>query len=91
MKNQTYKRDVKIAAHFVPNKLLAVNKNNAQHNEIKSRLTIANKSNALHLNQMNLDVMLPEVFKMTNLIRLDLSYNNIVKLDVKISNLTNLQ
>ena len=40
---------------------------------------------------MNLDVVMPEVFKMTNLVRLDLSYNNIVKLSPQISQLCNLQ
>jgi len=69
-----------IKPHFQPNKLLAVNKSNAQHNEIKTRLEIAKRSNALHINNMNLDSVLPEIFKMDKLIRLDLSYNNIVKL-----------
>ena len=50
----------------------------------------AQKSNALHLSQMNLDKVLPEVFTMTNLLRLDLSFNNIVKLDPKIGDLSNL-
>ena len=54
MKNQ-------IQPHFEPNKLLAVNKSNAQHNEIKTRMTIASKSNALHLNQMNISVVFPDV------------------------------
>jgi Leucine-rich repeat (LRR) protein len=39
---------------------------------------------------MNLDHVLPEVFTMLNLIRLDLSFNNIVKLSPLIGNLTNL-
>ena len=92
----------KIAPHFQPNKLLAVNKSNAQHNEVKTRIVTAQKSNALHLNQMNLDSVLPDVspssidnlnkvFKLTNLIRLDLSFNNIVKLNPKIGGLINLQ
>jgi len=34
--------------------------------------------------------VLPEVFSMTNLIRLDLSFNNIVKLSAQIGDLTNL-
>ena len=51
----------------------------------------AQKSNALHLSQMNLDVVLPEVFQMTNLTRLDLSFNNIVKLGSQIGDLSNLQ
>lgn len=46
---------------FKPNKLLAVNKSNAQHNEIKTRMVVAQKSNALSLNNMNLDAVLPEV------------------------------
>jgi len=53
----------KITAHFKPNKMLAVNKSNAQHDEIKTRLTVAKKSNALHLNQMNIDTVLPDVSK----------------------------
>ena len=54
-------------------------------------MTQAQRSNALHLSQMNLDQVLPEVFSMTNLIRLDLSFNNIVKLSAQIGDLTNLQ
>ena len=50
-----------IKAEFIPNKLLATNKNNAQHNEIKSRLAIAKKTHSLHLNQLNVDIILPEV------------------------------
>jgi hypothetical protein len=46
---------------FKANKLLAVNKSNAQHNEIKTRMTVAQRSNALTLNNMNIDVVLPEV------------------------------
>ena len=69
-----------IKPHFEHNKNLAVNKSNAQHNEIKTKLEIAKRSNALHLNNMNLNSVIPEVFKMLKLIRLDLSYNNIVKL-----------
>ena len=85
------KGQFKIAPSFKPNKLLAVNKSNKGHNEIKSRMIVAGKSNNLHLNQMNLDTVLPEVFKMTNLIRLDLSFNNIVKLNTNIGKLCNLQ
>ena len=51
----------KITAHFQPNKLLAVNKSNSQHKEIETRLVVAKKSNALHLNQMNIDSVMPEV------------------------------
>jgi len=39
---------------------------------------------------MNLNNVLPEVFTMINLIRLDLSFNNIVKLSPLIGSLTNL-
>lgn len=46
---------------FKVNKMLAVNKSNAQHNEIKTRLVVAAKSNALTLNNMNLNMVLPEV------------------------------
>jgi len=38
-----------ITADFKPNKLLATNKSNASHNEVKSRIEIAKKSNNLHL------------------------------------------
>jgi hypothetical protein len=38
-----------ITADFKPNKLLAVNKANAAHNEIKTRMDVAKKSNSLHL------------------------------------------
>ena len=83
--------ETKIAPKFQQNKLLAVNKSNAQHNEIKTRMTVALKSNALCLNQMNLSSILPEVFKLTNLVRLDLSFNNLVKLSPQIDKLSNLQ
>ena len=52
---------VYIEPHFKANQNLAVNKSNAQHNEIKTRLVIAQRSNALSLNQMNLNTILPEV------------------------------
>jgi Leucine-rich repeat (LRR) protein len=80
-----------IKAHFEPNKLLAVNQRNGQHQEVQARLTVAKKSNALHLNQLNLDVVLPEVFRLSNLVRLDLSFNNIVKLSPQVKQLGNLQ
>jgi len=79
-----------IAPHFQPNKMLAVNKSNKQHNEIKTRIVVAQKSNALTINNMNLDSVFPEIFKMNNLLRLDLSYNNIVKLSPLIGQLGNL-
>lgn len=79
-----------ITADFRPNKLLATNKSNSAHNEVKSRVEIAKKSNSLHLSQMNLDVVLPHVFKMMNLVRLDLSFNNLVRLDSAIGDLSNL-
>jgi hypothetical protein len=50
-----------IKSEFTPNKLLATNKNNAQHNEIKTRIMVAKKTNSLHLNQLNIDIILPEV------------------------------
>lgn len=76
--------ETRIAPKFTPNKLLAVNKSNAQHNELKTRITVSLKSNALCINQMNLTTVMPEIFKLTNLVRLDLSYNNIVKLSPQI-------
>ena len=69
-----------IRPNFQPNKLIAINKNNPQHKEIQTRMTVAKKSNALHLTQMNIDIVMPDVFNMLNLVRLDLSYNAIVKL-----------
>jgi hypothetical protein len=36
-------------------------------------------------------MVLPEVFSLVNLVRLDLSFNNLVKLSPKISQLQNLQ
>lgn len=50
-----------IKADYKHNKLISTNKNNAQHNEIKTRMKVAAKTNALHLNQLNLDSILPEV------------------------------
>ena len=80
-----------ITADFKANKLLATNKSNAQHNEIKTRMVTAAKSKSLHLAQMNLNSVLPEVFKLTQLIRLDLGFNNIVRLDPRIGLLQSLQ
>ena len=79
-----------ITADFNPNKLLATNKANGSHNDVKARIEIAKKSNSLHLSQMNLDVVLPQIFKMENLIRLDLSMNNLVRLDPAVGELINL-
>ena len=79
-----------IKSDFKPNKLLATNKANQSHNEVKSRMEIAKRSNNLHLSQMNLDHVLPQVFKMTSLTRLDLSFNNLVRLDPAIGDLSNL-
>ena len=79
-----------ITADFKPNKLLAVNKSNGQHNEVKTRMVSAQRSHALHLSQMNLDEVLPEVFAMKNLIRLDLSFNNLVRLSPQIGDMVNL-
>ena len=50
-----------IKPDFNANKLLAVNKSNKQHDEIKTRMIVAQKSNALHVNNMNLDSVLPSV------------------------------
>ena len=50
-----------IKPDYINNKNLAVNKSNAQHNELKTRLEIAKKSNALHFNQMNLSNIMSEV------------------------------
>ncbi len=69
---------------------MATNKSNAQHNEVRTRLTLAKKTNSLHLNQLNLDSVIPEVFSLVNLVRLDLSFNNIVKLSPKIGDMANL-
>jgi hypothetical protein len=38
-----------ITADFKPNKLIATNKSNGGHNEVKARIEIAKKSNSLHL------------------------------------------
>jgi hypothetical protein len=76
-----------IKAEFAANRLLATNKGNGQHDEIKTRLSLAKKTNCLHLNQLCLDVVLPEVFSLKNLTRLDLSFNNIVKLSPRIGEL----
>jgi hypothetical protein len=43
-----------ITADYKANKMLATNKSNGQHNEIKARLTVAQRSNALHLSNMNI-------------------------------------
>jgi hypothetical protein len=79
-----------ITADFQHNKMLATNKANGQHNEIKSRMIIAQRSHALHLSNMSLSQVLPEVFGMVSLVRLDLSFNNIVKLSPQIGDLAHL-
>jgi len=48
---------------------------------------LAKKTKSLHLNQLNLDTVIPEVFSLLNLTRLDLSFNNIVKLSPRIGDL----
>jgi Leucine-rich repeat (LRR) protein len=53
-------------------------------------LTLAKKTNSLHLNQLNIDSILPEIFTLVNLTRLDLSFNNIVKLSPRIGDMANL-
>jgi hypothetical protein len=58
-----------IKSEFTPNKLLATNKANAQHNEIKTRMALAKKTNSLHLNQLNLDTILNEVSRILNLVK----------------------
>ncbi len=70
----------RIKPDYEDNKLLAVNKANGQHQEINTRILIAKKSNVLHLNNINISVVMPEIFNLNKLIRLDLSFNNIVKL-----------
>ena len=79
-----------ITADYKANKMLATNKSNGQHNEVKSRLIVAQRSNALHLSNMNISQVLPEVFTMVSLVRLDLSFNNLVKLSPQIGDLVNL-
>jgi Leucine-rich repeat (LRR) protein len=81
---------MQIRSDFEPNKLLATNKSNAQHNEVRTRMTLAKKTNSLHLNQLNIDAILPEIFTLVNLTRLDLSFNNIVKLSPRIGDMANL-
>ena len=80
-----------IKSEFSANKLLATNKANGQHDEVRTRLALAKKTNSLHLNQLCLDTVLPEVFSLKNLVRLDLSFNNIVKLSPRIGDLQALQ
>ncbi len=52
---------MQIKADFMPNKKLATNKSNGQHNEIKTKLAVALKTKALHLNQLNINHVMPEV------------------------------
>jgi len=78
-------------AEFVPNQCLTLVKTTSQHNELKAKLQLAKKTNVLHLSSLNLDVIFPEVFTLTNLVRLDLSFNNLVQIPTTIGELTNLQ
>jgi Leucine-rich repeat (LRR) protein len=52
---------------------------------------VAKKSKVLHLGSIGLDFILPEVFEMTKLVRLDLSFNNLVKISEEIGVLVKLE
>lgn len=58
---------------------------------MKTVIEKAKTTNSLHLCSLNLDFVFPEIYKMVNLARLDLSDNNIVKLLPEIGNLVNLK
>jgi len=78
-------------AEYIPNRCLQVTKTTNQHNEIKSKIQLTKKTNILHLSNLNLDFIFPEVFKLVNLIRLDLSFNSLVQVSPLIGNLINLR
>ncbi len=48
-------------AEFVPNICLGLAKGTNQHNELKAKLQLAKKTNVLHLSNLNLDVLFPDV------------------------------
>jgi hypothetical protein len=46
---------------FVANENTGTNKKNRQHDEVKTQMKLAKKTNILHLTQLNLDSVYPEV------------------------------
>lgn len=80
-----------LEADYKPNSSLSTSKMGKNHAEVSTKIKKAEESNQLHLPNLNLDFVFPEVFGLTNLIRLDLSYNNLVRLDSSIGDLTELR
>ena len=48
-------------AEFVPNQCLGLVKTTNQHNELKTKILVSKKTGVLHLSNLNLDFVLPEV------------------------------
>lgn len=80
-----------LEADYKPNSSLSTSKLGKNHSEIATKIKKAKESNSLHLPNLNLDFVFPEVFGLTNLVRLDLSYNNLVRLDASIGQLVDLR
>ena len=76
---------------FAPNSTLTMFKSSLYHDETKSLIALAKTTRILHLNHLNLDYILNEVFTIKNLIRLDLSYNSIKTIQPEIGKLSKLQ
>mmetsp|Transcript_8619 Transcript_8619/g.9795 ORF Transcript_8619/g.9795 Transcript_8619/m.9795 type:complete len:104 (+) Transcript_8619:3-314(+) len=60
------------------------------HRELVAKIKLSKKSKSLHFCSLNLDYIPSEVFSLTKLIRLDLSYNNLVKISEEIGTFTSL-
>ena len=81
-----------LKTEFKSNWLVTTNPSNTQHNEIKTKLSQAGQTKILHLNNYNLDTILPGVIKLgCTLIRLDMSFNNIVKIEKEIGEMKSLR
>ena len=83
--------------HAIPpvwrgNEALASHPNNTQHDELQTKYKQAKTNGGmLHLSSFNLDLIFPQIFSMTFLVRLDLSHNNIRELEPAIGQLAKLK
>lgn len=82
-----------LEADYAPNSSLSRTQKSNNHDEINTRIKTAAATSSLHLNNMNLDNLdsFGDLFKLTSLVRLDLSYNNLVRLDERIGLLVNMK
>ena len=79
-----------LKADYTPNASLSTSKKNKNHDEIQTRIKQAETTNSLHLSSLNIDYIFSSVFSLTSLQRLDLSHNNLVRINDKIGVLEGL-